>query len=102
MFLRRESAPIAQRARPRIATVCAEWARSARVREIGGQNLVADALVMLRVLQRKQHFHTFIEVSRHPVRASQIKIGLPSVFEVKNPAVLQKPSDHAAHANTAA
>src|ERR1700675_3467378 len=102
MFLRGKSVAVAHRARPRIRAIRSKNARLARVRQVGGKNLVADALAMLRVFQRKQHFHTFVQVSRHPVGASQIDIRLSSVFEIKDPAMLQKPPNDTAHANPAA
>src|ERR1700722_4951280 len=102
MFLCGESAAVRHRARPRIRAMRSKNARLACVRQIRGKNLVADALAMLRVFQRKQHFHAFVKVSRHPVRASQVDIRLSSVFEIENSAVLEKPPDDTSHVNPAA
>ena len=60
---------------------------------------VHDLLFDLFIFHRKYNLHTFIKVSRHPVRASHIHFFASSAAKVKDSRVLQKVSDNGAYGN---
>lgn len=50
----------------------------------------------------KHHLHALVKIAVHPIRAAEIGFHIGASPENKNPAVLQKPPNDAAHANPAA
>src|SRR5580692_4459193 len=102
MFLHGEAMTVAHGTRARVCPVRAQKSSLARIGQISGQNLRANALAKLRILHRKDHLDAFVEIALHPVGAAKIKFGLAAVFEKIDAAVLQKSANDTAHANAAA
>src|SRR5580658_8685567 len=102
MFLYGEPMPVAHRARARVCSVRSEKSSFPRVSQISGQHFGRDALAQLRIFQRENDFHAFIEIALHPVGAAQINLRRAAVLEIIDTAVLQKASDDAAHPDAAA
>src|SRR6516225_4507430 len=63
------------------------------------KHLVNDLVPQRWVFDRECQFNPSIEISRHPICARKEHPGLSRVFEVKNPAVLQKSANDADDAN---
>src|SRR5580700_12132792 len=72
------------------------------VRQVRPDHLLKYLVGKLRTTQVEHHFDALVDISMHPVGASEIQLGLPAVSENKNSAMFQKASDHAAHAYAAA
>ena len=56
----------------------------------------------LRVAQVVHHFHALVNISMHPVRATEVCFRCAAVAEYEDAAVLEEAADHAPHANPAA
>lgn len=54
---------------------------------------VHDLRFQFFILYREEYFHPFVEVSRHPVRASHVNLRFPVVFKIEDPGVFQKGAD---------
>src|SRR5262249_38677019 len=63
------------------------------------KHLVNDLVAQRLVFHRERQFDPPIEISRHPICAREKDLGLACIFEVKNPAVLEKPANDADNAN---
>ncbi len=59
-------------------------------------------IAQLGRLDRKGDFDPAKKISRHPIGAGEIDFGLPAIFEIIDPAVLEKPADDADDANVIA
>src|SRR5580692_5467031 len=102
MFLHGEAMTVAHGTRARVCPVRAEKSSLARIGQISGQNLRANALAKLRIFHRKDHLDPFVEIPLHPVGAAKIEFGLATVCEKIDTAVLEKSADDTAHADAAA
>src|SRR5580704_9531520 len=76
--------------------------RSFGVRQIRRDYLFHNLGAQPRIFQAEHHLDTLINVPLHPIRAAEINLRFASVSKHENAAVLQKPSDHAAHSYPAA
>src|SRR5437879_2361428 len=63
------------------------------------KHLVNDLVAQRWVFDRERQFDSPVEISRHPICAREEDLGLTGIFEVKNPAVLEKPANDADDAN---
>jgi len=79
-----------------------EFARFDGIRKIEGYNLITNTLKQLAILNRKESFHSTVQVAGPQICAPEVNFRLTSVFEVIHAAVLQKPSDDTPHANVLA
>src|SRR5579863_4272235 len=102
MLLHRKPVSIPHRARPGVCAIGVQNASFACVGEVRRQNLVADTLAEMRLLERKHRFNAFVEIARHPIGAAEIQLGLAAVLEVIDAAVFQESPDDTPHSNSAA
>src|SRR5437667_3785679 len=63
------------------------------------KHLVNDLVAQRWVFDRERQFDSPVEISRHPICAGEEDLGLPAIFEMKNPAVLKKPANDTDDAN---
>ena len=49
------------------------------------------------IFHREHDLHTFVQVTRHPVRTAHIELLISTVAEIKNPGMLQEISDNGTH-----
>lgn len=54
-----------------------------------------QAIAGLRLFDRNQQFHTSVQIAGHPVGAGNKQPLIAAVVEVRDPAVFQKPVNHA-------
>src|ERR1700741_722620 len=91
--------PLRLRARLRTfglqAPVSSVWLKLARfypVVQKTWKHLVNDLVAQRWIFDRECKLNPPVEISRHPIGAREEDLGLTSIFEVKNPAVLEKPT----------
>src|SRR3984957_439580 len=72
------------------------------VGQVGRNDLIENLAAERGVLQTKHHFHAFVNVALHPIGATQIDFGVPTVAESEDAAVFQEASDDASNTNAAA
>ena len=99
VILRGKAVAVVDGARPDVAAGGLEQASFACVREIRGEDFVADAFSELWILDGKEDFNASVKITLHPIGATEIKIGCASIFEIEDAAVFEKASDNAANAD---
>ena len=72
------------------------------VGEVGGENLVAQALGERGIVDGEDHLAALEEVARHPVGAAAEDLGLAAVGEAEDAAVLEEAADDGADADVLA
>src|SRR5439155_22051551 len=58
-------------------------------------DVVDDLIAQRRRLDREGQLDSPVEIAPHPIRAGKKNPRLPGIFEIKNPAVLEKTADDA-------
>ena len=85
-----------------VSSVRQKLARFHAVVQKTWKHLVNDLVAQRWVFDRKRQFDPTVEISRHPICAREEDLGLTGIFEVKNPAVLEKPANDTYDANVLA
>src|SRR5580692_982991 len=106
LSIKSKSVPRMQR-RPRLSRahvppIRQQYSRLLRIRQIRLDHLAKHLFAQFHVPYMEHHLYALVNVPVHPVRAAQIQFGLPAVSKHKDPAVLQKSPNNAAHPNPVA
>ena len=67
-----------------------------------GNNVVDDLIPQRGRLDRESQLDPPVKIARHPIRAGKKNPWLPGIFEIKDPAVLEKPANDADDADVVA
>ena len=102
VILRGKAVAVADRAGPGVAACGLKPASFSGVGQVSGEDFVANALAELGILDGKENFNAGVKIALHPIGATEIKIGLPAIFEIEDAAVFEKTADDAEDADTAA
>src|SRR5580698_5292691 len=85
----------------RVGAVRLQDASLFRVREVRLNHFGINLIAEFGVAHVEHHFDALVNISKHPVCAAKIQLGLAAITESENAAVLEKATDDAAHTNAA-
>src|SRR6266704_738191 len=82
-----------------VSSVRLKLARFHAVMQKTWKHLVNDLVAQRWVFDRERQFDPPVEISRHPICAREEHLRLSGVFEMKNPAVLERAANDTDDAN---
>src|SRR4051812_45611628 len=85
-----------------VAAVGPQLARLDVVGKVDAENLAEHALLQRWVRDGDHHLDAVVEIARHQIRAADVDFLVAAVAEIPGAAVLEEPSDDAAHADVLA